>query len=311
MPVSLHNIINEVFIHRIHIFFILHPVIFAAVFGAMGTVRDEKERQRAEFKKTLMLKNRELERANRSLQELDELKDNLLSMVSHELRTPLTTIQGYITFLRSKKAGAVTDEQLDILDITEEQTGSLNRLIEELLDLSKIQAGKLKLELEPVDLTRTVQKTLSSFRQPFGEKGIILENRLPDKLPSVMADHVRMAKVFTNLLENAMKFTNQGGKVTVSAKEKEEALEFCVEDTGIGIEKENIDKVFDRFYQADSTSQRKYGGCGLGLAISKHIMELHKRGRIWIESKPGQGSRFFFELEKTESAPKKREETNV
>ncbi|MFQ5952917.1 MAG: sensor histidine kinase [Candidatus Omnitrophota bacterium] len=296
---SAETVVNEIVKHPVHLFFLLHPFIFGTVFGAMGTVRDDKERQKEKFEKSLIQNNKMLADANKKLQELDGLKDNFLSMVSHELKTPLTTIQGYITFLKDGKAGDLSEGQWRALKITEEQADYLNNLIGELVDLSRIESGEFSVKLEPTDLTRIAAKVINSLARPFAEKSIITENSLPEKLPLVLADPKRMSQVFTNLLENAVKFTPPGGKITVSACEKEEKVEFCISDTGIGIPGEEIGKIFDRFYQIDSMVERKYGGCGLGLTIIKNIIELHKEGRIWVESEPGRGSRFFFELGKS------------
>ena len=278
-------------------FFILHPLLFGIVFGAMGTVRHNKEQKIEEFEKDLINKNIELENANARLRELDKLKSNFLSMVSHELRTPLTTIQGYITFLNTEKPGALTPEQKEYLKISEETADTLNHLIEELLDLSKIESGEFKVNLTGIDMAEVINKAVASLRIFANAQGVILENNLPRDLPLVLADKERILQVVINLMENAIKFNRQEGKVSISANSKAEVhkITFCVLDTGIGIPQDKLDKIFDKFYQVDSSGKRKYGGCGLGLAITKSIVELH-RGKVWVESKAGEGSKFFFEL---------------
>lgn len=297
LKLTLPCIIQIITEHPFHFFFLLHPLFFGIVFGAMGTVRHNKEQKIEESEKNLMNKNIELERANKKLSELDRLKSDFLSVVSHELRTPLTTISGYITFLRSEKAGTLNENQKDYLKISEGEADLLNRLIQELLDLSKIEAGEFKVNLAKVDMQEVIDKALAPLKFSADNQGIFLERKLPDSLPLVRADRERILQVITNLVENAIKFNQPGGKVLVSAEssEQDKKVIFSVQDTGIGIPEDKLGKIFDKFYQVDSSGKRKYGGCGLGLAISKSIITLHK-GRLWAESEIGKGSKFFFEL---------------
>ena len=295
--VTIANVTKIIAIHPFQLFFLLHPILFGIVFGAMGAVRHNKEQKIEEFEENLINKNIELGQINKKLRELDKLKSNFLSMVSHELRTPLTTIQGYITFLNTEKPGSLNPTQKECLKISEETADLLNRLIEELLDLSKIEAGEFKVNLAGVDMTQVINKALVSLQLFANEQGITLENNLPKDLPLLRADKERILQVVTNLLENAIKFNQRGGKVDITAFNDtgNAKVVFCISDTGIGIPEDELNKIFDKFYQVDSSGKRKYGGCGLGLAISKSILELHK-GRIWVESKAGLGSKFFFEL---------------
>lgn len=283
--------------HPFHFFFLLHPMLFGVVFGAMGTVRYNKQQKIEESEENLINKNKELESANKKLQQLDKLKSNFLSIVSHELRTPLTTIQGYITFLRSEKSGNLNVEQKECLKISEETADQLNYLIEELLDLSKIEAGEFKVKLTSVDMREIVEKAVLSLKLFADEQGVLLKNHLAQNLPNALADSERILQVVVNLLKNSIKFNKRGGEanITASYAGQNNRIVFSISDTGIGISKDHIDKIFDKFYQVDTSGKRKYGGCGLGLAITKSIVELH-RGRIWVESKLNEGSKFFFEL---------------
>lgn len=294
---TLNNIIEIILSHPFHFFFLLHPLFFGIVFGAMGTVRYNKEQKIKEFEESLMRKNIELKESYKKLKELDELKSSFLSMVSHELRTPLTTIQGYITFLLTEKPGTLNEAQREYLKTSEEETGLLNHLIEELLDLSKIEKGEFKVNLESVDISEVITKAIAALQLSADSQGVIMENNLPQDLPLVWADKERIFQAVTNLLENAIKFNRNGGRVNISSFEHPEnkKITFCICDTGIGIKEDELDKIFDRFYQAEPLGKRKFRGCGLGLAITKSILELHK-GRIWVESKVGIGSKFFFEL---------------
>lgn len=301
MEYNIQNMIGEISRNPMHIFFLLHPVIFGVVFGAMGTVRDEKEKQKLEFKENLITKNAELAFANKKLKQLDEMKDNFLSMISHELKTPLTVVQGYVTFVKKGKAGPVTEKQEEVLGIAEEQTHHLDHLIGDLVELSRIESGEFSIEQEPVDIVSVARKAVSSLKQSFDDNEVDLEDKLSDKPFFVIADPERMMQVFMNLLGNAKKFTPPGGKVTVESKVKGDIIEISVSDTGIGIPGDKVNKVFDRFYQVDSTGKRKYGGCGLGLAITKSILKMHDESVIKVESEPGKGSRFFFEMTKCEN----------
>lgn len=266
----------------------------------MGTIRYNKELKIREFEESLTRKNMELKENYKKLKELDELKSSFLSMVSHELRTPLTTIAGYVSLLLTEKPGALNPPQREYLKTAEEETEFLNHLIEELLDLSRIERGEFRVNLESVDITQTIIKAISSLQLSADSQGVLLENDLPQALPFVLADKERIYQTITNLLENAIKFNRRGGKAAISVFSHPESnkLTFCIRDTGIGIKEDDLDKIFNKFYQAEPLGKRRFGGCGLGLAITKSIVELHK-GRIWVESKAGRGSTFFFELEKT------------
>ena len=275
LPMTFPNIIQIISSNPFHFLFLLHPIFFGIIFGAMGTVRHNKEQK---------------------LQELDRLKSSFLSMVSHELRTPLTTIQGYISFLMTKKAGAINKTQEECLEISAETADLLDRLIGDLLDLSKIESGEFKVNLAPVDITKIMDKAILSRKLSADDEVVTLENNLPRDLPLILADEERILQVIINLLENAIKFNRRGGKVTITVSNRLSwKVIFCISDTGMGIPPDKLDRVFDKFYQVDSSGKRTYGGCGLGLAISKSIVELH-HGRIWVESEFGLGSKFFFEL---------------
>lgn len=297
LAISTNTILTEITTNHLHLFFLMHPVLFGIVFGAMGTVRDDKEMARLGYEKNLIEINKKLKDTNKRLQEIDELKDNFLSMVSHELWSPLATIQGYVTFLKEEKSGVLNEEQKETLGIVEEQADHLSHLIEELVDLSKIETGKFEVKLDRLDMSKIVAKCVNSLKQAAEEKKIVLKNDLLRKVAHVMADRKRITQVLTNLLGNAMKFMPEKGEISVSAREKKDTVEFSITDMGVGIPEDKINRIFDKFYQVDSANNRSYGGCGLGLAITKSIIEMHK-GKIWVESKVGVGSKFSFELKK-------------
>lgn len=275
VSVTLSHIIEIMFANPLHFFFFLHPLFFGIVFGAMGTVRYNKQQK---------------------IEELDRVKSNFLSMVSHELRTPLTTIQGYISFLLTEKSGVINQKQRECLKISGESADLLNHLIEELLDLSKIECGEFRVHPGRVDMAEIARRAVASLQIYAAQQEVRLENNLPKYLPPVWADQERILQVMTNLLENAIKFNRKGGVVDITASgQQKEKVVFSVSDTGMGIPEDKLDMIFDKFYQVDSSGKRKYGGCGLGLAISKSIIELHG-GKIRAESKIGAGSKFYFEL---------------
>lgn len=249
-------------------------------------------------KKTSELKNSNelLQNANVKLTELDRLKSDFISLVSHELKTPLSAIRTSAEFLES---GGNTDPKVqkemlvNIIRNIDRQTHMIN----EILDLSKIEAGKMEFRFEEVDFHEIAGIALENIEQLALKKNSTISLDIPDMLPSVFADREKLVIVVNNLLGNALKFTPDGGKILLSAKEKDDGIEVRVKDTGIGIEKDKLVKIFDKFYQVDSTSRRKTGGSGLGLSIAYGIVRAHG-SEIYVESEPGKGSTFFFRLKK-------------
>jgi two-component system phosphate regulon sensor histidine kinase PhoR len=225
--------------------------------------------------------------------ELEELKSQLLSTVSHELRTPLASIKGFATTLLRRDVVWDEESHREFLSIIDEESDRLSELIGNLLDMSRIEAGELPVEPEPTDLRPIIEETAAEFQMMTSQHHI--EASLPPDMPLVMADPRRARQVLRNLVENAVKYSPNGGEIWISAQATEDELQVSVRDTGMGIEAEQLDRVFDRFYQVDSASTRKVGGSGLGLSISKAIVEGHG-GCIWAQSQPGSGSTFHFTL---------------
>ncbi len=243
------------------------------------------------------------------LTKVNRLKSEFLARVSHELRTPMNSINGYSEMLLRATYGALTDKQDDRVQRILRNGRNLLALIDDLLDISKIDAGKMELLIVKVDLREELRATIYNLESQAANKGLYLNLEAPDDLPPVYADSTRLKQIVTNLLGNALKFTKEGG-VTVSARVVEEGGEpmvlTAVTDTGIGIRKGDYEIIFDEFRQADGSTTREFGGTGLGLAISKKLVEM-MNGRIWVESEPGKGSTFFFVL--PVAAPVKAEET--
>ncbi|MGC9333295.1 MAG: GAF domain-containing sensor histidine kinase, partial [Anaerolineae bacterium] len=225
--------------------------------------------------------------------ELDEIKSQLLSTVSHELRTPLASIKGFATTLLREDVEWDEASRREFLSIIDEESDRLSELIGNLLDMSRIEAGELPVEPEPVDLMPLIQETAAEFQMMTQLHQLRLD--LVPALPLVMADPRRTRQVLRNLVENAVKYSPEGGPIRIAAEPGDEMLIVSVADQGIGIEPQQLGRVFDRFYQVDSASTRQVGGSGLGLAISKAIVEAQD-GNIWAESKPGTGSTFYFSL---------------
>jgi len=218
--------------------------------------------------------------------------------VSHELRTPLTSIIGYSEMLSEGLAGEMNPEQTDYVRTIMEKGESLLKLISSILDISQIEAGKVRLTFEPMDAKEVVTQSLSSLKPQAQKRGVALEMKLPQGNVRVNGDRDRIKQVVTNLLTNAVKFTNKDGKVTVTLTEvshqpdlSTDGYRIIVEDTGVGIPPDQFDKVFQSFYQVDSSSTREFGGAGIGLSIVKSFVEGHG-GLVRLASELGHGTRF-------------------
>jgi signal transduction histidine kinase/DNA-binding response OmpR family regulator len=244
-----------------------------------------------------------LERANKDLRELDKLKSTFLANMSHELRTPMNAIIGYTDLLIDGVDGPINEDQEKSLNKVATNARHLLQLINDVLDISKIEAGKMKINPKELDLQWLVTSITPTFEPQMKKKGIALSVDIPEGLPFVYGDEDRVKEILINLLSNAIKFTHEGG-ITISARISERGvkpgdpplfMEICVQDTGIGISDDDVGKIFDKFVQADLTTVRQYEGTGLGLSIARGLVSLHK-GIIWVTSKKGQGSRFCFTL---------------
>jgi signal transduction histidine kinase len=225
--------------------------------------------------------------------ELDQMKNQLLSIVSHELRTPLAAIKGFTTTLLREDVRWDEGTQRDFLQIIEEETDRLGELIDNLLDMSQIEAGALRVDKEPTQLRNIVREAVDRARRRTEAHWFVVD--LPAELPRVWADSRRIRQVLNNLLENAIKYSPGGGQITVAGEVESDHLIVSIADPGQGIPPQYLDKIFQRFFQVDAASTRRMGGTGLGLSISKGILEA-QGGRIWAESSPGQGSVFRFTL---------------
>jgi signal transduction histidine kinase len=240
-------------------------------------------------------KNRQLEESYGRLKELDRLKSNFLATMSHELRTPLTSVIGYSEMMLEGLGGPLTAEQREYLGIIMEKGENLLQLITSILDISKIEAGRVRLVLSEVDAGQIMRDAVATVLPLARKKGLRVACE-PPSIPRIQADRDKLRQCLVNLCSNAVKFTPAGGNITVSARAvDEERIAIHVADTGIGISEENVGRVFDVFFQVDGSSTREYGGAGLGLAIVKSFVEAHG-GEVTVASSPGTGSVFTMTL---------------
>jgi len=236
----------------------------------------------------------ELAIAYDELKESDRLKDELVQNVSHELRTPLTFVKGYVDLLMDGDKGLLTAEQQEYLQIVSDKTDDITRIIEDIITLQRIDSGNLQLEvLSMAELLRTA---VISHRIVADKKGLSIVCTIPSEQKGlVRIDKGRMNQVLDNLIGNALKFSPDGGTIRLSMTENDEDVLVSVVDEGIGMPAEKHQRIFERFYQIDGSSRRRFGGTGIGLAIVKRIIDAHD-GRIWVESELNKGSSFLFTL---------------
>jgi len=228
------------------------------------------------------------------LQQALKIKSDFTSMVSHELRTPLAAIKEGIAIVLDQTAGTLNEKQKEFLNIAQRNVDRLTRIISEILDFQKLEAGRMVFHMEENDINDIVGEVEKANGPLAKEKGLNLKVRLQDNLPKPRLDRDKIVQVLANLLSNAFKVTEKGG-VTISTALGNNFIQVSVQDTGFGIKEVDMPKLFQKFAQLENGTMRKPGGTGLGLAICKEIVEAHK-GKIWAESTYGQGSTFHFIL---------------
>ncbi|MBU0492838.1 MAG: GAF domain-containing protein [Chloroflexi bacterium] len=232
--------------------------------------------------------------------EVDRMKTDFVSTVSHELRTPLTSIKGYVDLILDGDAGEINSDVREFLTTVQRNSDRLTELINDLLDISRIETGRIQLDLEPVRMTTVLEDVLSSQRVQLEEKDLVLHVHAPTDLPLVYADTQRLFRILVNLVSNAYKYTPAGGSVTITVHTTEHMVEVDVQDTGIGISEQDLPRLFSRFFRADDPLVRAISGTGLGLAISRSLVNLHG-GEMWVASELGHGSTFSFTIPLVES----------
>ena len=230
-----------------------------------------------------------------SIKRANALKDQFLANVSHELRTPLNSIIGFSELLKEQLVGPLNEKQLHYVQNILQSAEHLLSIINDILDLSKVEAGSLEVESLPVNLKEILQWALFMQRERAKRHNISLNLEMDEEIGIVRTDPTRLKQILFNLLSNAVKFTPDGGSVSVKARKLDGEIQISVSDTGIGIPKEKMEEIFEPFVQLDGSLSRRYEGTGLGLALTRRLVEL-LGGRIWVESQLGKGSAFHFTI---------------
>ena len=226
------------------------------------------------------------------------MKSEFVSTVSHELRTPMTSIKGYVDLLLMGAAGDVREPQLHYLEVIKRNAGRLKVLVDDLLDISRIETGRSKLNEQPINIAELVNSTMTELvrgRLEQVNKEIQVTTDLPPELPLASGDPEKVTRIVSNLVDNAINYTPEGGEVKILARADSSFLRVSVRDTGIGISKAEQEKIFDRFYRSENELVQAVPGTGLGLAIVRSLVEMHG-GQIEVESDVGMGSTFTFSL---------------
>jgi PAS domain S-box-containing protein len=274
-------------------------------------IRDITERQRAEreilslnegLEQRVRERTAELGQSNRDLQRRNQEVQAFYHTLSHELKTPLTSAREFVAIVMDGLAGPLTETQLEYLGIAKESCDQLRLYINDLLDVTRLETGKMSIEFQALSLAALVKRVVAMLAPAAAGKGISLSCDCQPDLPAIRLDQQRIQQVLTNLTTNALKFTPAGGQIRVSVSESPaspECLQVAVRDTGRGMPKDQLDLIFNRLYQLndDNSSAKATRGLGLGLYICQELVQLHG-GRIWVESEPGQGSTFTFTIPK-------------
>ncbi len=235
---------------------------------------------------------RSFNRMAEALAATENMRRQLIGDVSHELNTPLASIKGYMEGLQD----GVIAPTAETFQLVHHEADRLQRLVHDLQELSRAEAVSSQLDLRPCDPSHIVQAVTARLLPQFADQGIVLENDVSERLPQVRADADRVEQVLTNLVGNALQYTAAGGRVTIQAARLDAAIQFSVQDTGVGLTPDDLTKIFQRFYRVDKSRARASGGSGIGLTIAQHIVEAHG-GQIWAESAGlNQGSTFSFTL---------------
>ena len=264
---------------------------FSAMLTDMGL--ESLKRKRAE--EALQLHAEELANAYEELKSLDKMKDEFLSNVGHELKTPMVSIIGYNELLNEENLGPLNAEQKKATEVVARSSEKLRTLIDSILYLSISNAGKINYVFNPIQISDLIDNVVSDMYPQIKEKRILIKKSVTGNIPLLNGDENYLAQLLVNLIDNAIKFTPSSGSITIAADSKEDKLHISVEDTGIGIPENLIPNLFQRFYQIDASTTRRYSGTGLGLYICKNIVEAHK-GEIWVESEEGNGTKFHITL---------------
>ena len=270
--------------------------------NALRKISEEMEIQTWGLNKTndsIKILYKELEEKNEKLKRFDELKSTFVANVAHEVRNPLAVIKGVLHLITEVMGDQLTDKQSHILEMGDKTIDRLNRLVTDLLDLSKIETGKMHLNRDKVDIPSLIEEILLPYDAELSKKNITLEKNIALNCGFLIADRDKLSQVIINLLNNAIKYTPDKGTVILNAAGSENELRCEISDNGPGIPADEREKIFDKFERVTAEKQE---GTGLGLAIAKDIVDLHK-GKLWVESETGKGSTFIFTLPRGISFP--------
>jgi len=262
--------------------------IFTTLAGQLGVMLEN-----ARLYRTLQEQKNELSQAYEELKELNRLRSEVVQNVSHELNTPLSLVQGYVELLLAEDLGMLQDDQLGALQVIRKRTGQLKRLIHNLTTLQSISHQPLN--PAPIPIAEPIRQAIAAFRRPARQAGIRFHEELPAELPPVLGDQEQLTLVFKHLIDNAVKFSPDGGTVTIRAWAEEACVSVSVSDEGIGISPEHMDRIFERFYQVNGSARRRFGGMGVGLALVWEVVEAHG-GTVKVRSEPEEGSTFTMTL---------------
>jgi signal transduction histidine kinase len=265
----------------------LDEVITTQILQLQQALNDSNRR----LEQRVRARTQDLQDALDRLAELNQLKSNFIANISHELRTPLTHIKGYLDLLAAEALGPLSPEQSEAIRILLKSENRLERLIEDLILFSLASRGEMTLSLEEVSIVELIGAVVLGSKQKASSKGVKLETKFPDGLPSLRIDREKIGWVLTQLLDNAIKFTPEGGDVLVNSWHESGTIYLTVEDTGIGIPADRLGEVFESFHQLDGSATRRFGGTGLGLTLVSRILDAHG-AHIQVDSEVGKGSRF-------------------
>lgn len=259
----------------------------------LKSINQELTEAHEELEKT----KEKIERQNKKLKKLDQLKSAFLNITSHELRTPMSSIKGYVQMMLKRVLGEIDEEQKNALEIVLRNTNRLDNLIQDILDISRLESGTMKFITDKINVNEMISEVAETMKSSAELKDIKINIETDDSLPIIIIDQDRIKQVIINFMNNAIKFSSDASIINIRAKKDEKNIVFEVQDYGRGIPENKQEKVFETFYQVDSGMDRKFGGAGLGLAISRGIVLSHG-GDIWVEStgRPGEGSKFKFTL---------------
>lgn len=261
---------------------------------------EELWRSRQELETKVSLRTQELKTANENLIKVNQAKSDFVSAVAHELRTPLTSIKGYSSILLSGNLGTLQEQQVERLTRINKHSDNLARLVNNLLDISRIESGKVEMNIQKIILKDFLKDIKDIFLPQLELKKLNLQLDISPSITHIWGDRTMIERVFVNLVGNAIKFTSPEGDIKIKIEEDESFVRIAVIDTGIGISKEDALRIFDEFYRVDNAINVKEKGSGLGLSLANRIVEAHG-GKIWVESQPGKGSSFIFTLPKKET----------